>query len=100
MLLNRKLISPTNDRYKFGNAKTTPNEIQQHKTAIRKKHFSRTCFFPHMLVSIQSCIFKGKSIQLPQNEINFEIHSKLDTDQPPPAYIYNVLKVKKDSNYK
>lgn len=40
-----------------------------------------------MLVSIQCCILKGKSIQLPQNEIDFEINPRLDTDQPPLVYI-------------
>lgn len=57
------------------------------KQQLEKNIFSRTCFFLHMLVSIRCCIFQGKSILLPQNETDFEIHSRLDTDQPPLVYI-------------
>lgn len=53
---------------------------QLKKNLVELGFFSYACFN-------SVCIFKGKSIQLPQNEIDFETHSRLDTDQPPLVYI-------------
>lgn len=70
------------------------------KQQLEKNILSRTWVFPHMLVSIQCCIFKGKSIQLPQNETDFKIHSRLNTDQSSLVCIQCPKCQKKKSNYK